>query len=199
MTKDEVSKLKEIISTVQDAYFLINKATIDRDADIEFIFGTSTKPTWAPEDHVHVGASGMIVDIKPASDGIRFRGEHWVNCFGHKIYALLKNTHREGNNFISNYYKVKNKNGKKEWVIEPTWVNNYSDPYLVNNVTEAVVRYLLDNFDIVKVKSKTNGLRALRARREFGFDLEHPYYKLKKSHEEEKACVDTECPEFDED
>ena len=69
----------------------------------------------------------------------------------------------------------------------------------MNNVTEAVVRYLLDNFDIVKVASRTNGLRALRARREFGFDLEHPYYKLKKSPEEGKACVDTECPEFDKD
>lgn len=199
MTKVEVSKLKEIISTVQDAYFLINKATIDRDADIEFIFGTSIKPTWAPEDHVHAGASGMIIDIRPSSDGIRFSGEHWVNCFGHRIYALLKNTHREGDRFISNYYKVKNKDGKKEWKIEPTWVNNYSDPYLVNNVTEAVVRYLLDNFDIANVKSKINELRALRARREFGFDLEHSYYKLKKETEEKKTCVEGECSEFDED
>lgn len=198
MTKEEVKKLKLIISTVQDAYFLINKATIDKEADIEFIFGTSTKPNWAPEDHVHVGASGMIIDIRPSSDGIRFRGEHWVNCFGHRIYALLKNTHRVCDTFVSRYYKRKNKEGKKEWAIEPIWVNSYSEPYLVDNVVDVVVRYLLDNFDIVKIKTKTNELKRLRAEREFGFDLKNPYYKIKKD-ENGKTCGCRENPEFDED
>lgn len=199
MTKKEVKRLKDIISTVQHAYFLINKATADKEADINFIFGSAVSPTWAPEDHVHVGMSGMIVDIRPSFDGIRFRNENWKNCFGHNIYGALRNTHREGDHILSNYYKTKNVNGKREWAIKPIWVNSYSDTSIVNNVVNSVVRYLLDNFNLEEIKSRMKELEKLRSRREFGLDISYSYYKTVKISKDVKCCEATREPEFDED
>ena len=63
MTKQKISKLKEIFKIIEEAYLIIDSATTDREKDIEFIFGTNTKPNWAAEDHVHLN-NGQIIDIR---------------------------------------------------------------------------------------------------------------------------------------
>ena len=76
MIKERINKLIEIQKCINNATDIIYRASLDVDKDHEFIFGTSVKPTWAPEDHVHL-SSGEIVDIKLKEDRILFRTDKW--------------------------------------------------------------------------------------------------------------------------
>lgn len=177
MTKQKISKLKEIFKIIEEAYLIIDSATTDREKDIEFIFGTSVKPTWAPEDHVHL-SSGEIIDIKLKEDRILFRTDKWVNVFGEKIWGVIQVRHSDGSDAIV----VTKKGLFKDYY--PTIIYSNSQFYefrkdYLKAVERQVLDYLIDHFDVVGVKSKTRALSYMKGGYEFGLSLDNKenYYK----------------------
>lgn len=172
MTKEQINRLIKIQKCISDAIDIINRASLDVDKDHEFIFGTSAKPTWAPEDHVHL-SSGEIVNIKLKEDRILFRTDKWVNAFGEKIWGAIHD---------SDAIVVTKKGLFKDYYPTITYPNSqfyeFRKDYL-KAVEGQVLDYLIDHFDVVGIKSKTRALSHMKGGYEFGLSLDNRenYYK----------------------
>lgn len=177
MTKERINRLIKIQKCISDAIDIINRASLDVDKDYGFIFGTSAKPTWAPEDHVHL-SSGEIVDIKLKEDRILFRTDKWVNAFGEKIWGAIRVRHIDDSDAIV----VTKKGLFKDYYPTITYPNSqfyeFRKDYL-KAVERQVLDYLIDHFDVVGIKSKTRALSHMKGGYEFGLSLDNKdnYYK----------------------
>lgn len=195
MTRKEAKRLKEIYKCIKNAYLEIDKATDDREADIEFVFGTSAYPTWAPEDHIHYGASGEIIDIQLNDNGdIYFTSDRWMNIFGKQIYGV----------FISEPTKVEEKtikpvylgwaHKKLQWCAAIGWLNSayHSEIDRPSEIAEAVLHYIIDNFCTEYVDEKVFLLAQERSKKEFGLSLkaEENYYISKNPEKQGKISED---------
>ena len=185
MTFREARKLKRIFKCIQDAYSEIDKATDNREEDVKFVFGTSAKPTWAKEDHIHL-MSGVIVNLSLTADGdIMFAPENWRNVFGEQIIGVIGPHNEKGKNSISFYLP------KFEWRVTIGFANSY----YANNATSKqlhineILHWVIDNFNIKIVEEHTAQLRCVRTKREFGLALKESYYLTKK----EKSQYDYEA------
>lgn len=179
MTKQKISKLKEIFKTIEEAYSIIDSATTDREKDIEFIFGTNTKPNWAAEDHVHLN-NGQIIDIKLREDKIVFRNENWINAFGEKICGFIKIKSFTGENTITETKKGLKKEYYPSISYGESYFSDFSRKYL-NSVEDGVLNYLINNFNIEEIKSRTKTLGVNKSKCEFGLSLKKDnYYQTTK-------------------
>ena len=177
MKKERINKLIEIQKCINNATDIIYRASTDVDKEHEFIFGTPAKPTWAPEDHVHLD-DGEIVDIKLMEDRIFFRTDKWVNAFGKKIWGVIRVRHSDGSDAII----VTRKGLFKDYYPTIIYLNSLFSEFRKNylsNVEKQVLDYLIDFFDVDYIKSKTCALSTLKYGCEFGLSLndKENYYK----------------------
>lgn len=177
MIKERINKLIEIQKCINNATDIIYRASLDVDKDYEFIFGTSVKLTWAPEDHVHL-SSGEIVDIKLKEDRILFRTDKWVNAFGEKIWGVIRVRHSDGSDAIIVTKKGLFKDYYPTIVYPNSQFSEFHKDYL-DAVERQVLDYLIDYFDVASIKSKTRTLGNLKCGYEFGLSLndKENYYK----------------------
>ena len=177
MTKERINKLIEIQKCINDATDVIYRASLDVDKDHEFIFGTSVKPTWAPEDHVHLFA-GEIIDIKLKEDRILFRNDKWVNAFGEKIWGVIRVKHSDGSDGITITKKGLFKDYYPTIIYPNSQFSEFHKDYL-EAVERQVLDYLIDNFDVASIKSKTRTLGNLKGGYEYGLSLndKENYYR----------------------
>lgn len=179
MTKQKISKLKEIFKIIEEAYLIIDSATTDREKDIEFIFGTNIKPNWAVEDHVHLN-NGQIIDIKIQEDKIVFRNENWVNTFGEKICGVIRIKSFTGENTITETKKGLKKDYYPSIYYRESYFSDFCKEYL-NMVEKGVLNYLINNFNIEKIKSKTKAFGISKGKCEFGLSIQNDnYYQTAK-------------------
>lgn len=187
-------KLKKIFKCIADAYLEIDKATDDREADIEFVFGTPANPTWAEEDHIHL-KSGEVVNLELLESGaFTFSPEHWRNTFGEQIYGI----------YVPKYWDEKKRNlrnsikfewfeGKFQWTCQVGFGNSYYVDEMgryPHEVAREVLYWMIEHFNVGNVRQKTFALKIRRRHREFGLDLEKSYYQtkpLKEPSDDEKA------------
>ena len=187
-------KLKKIFKCIADAYLEIDKATDDREADIEFVFGTPANPTWAEEDHVHL-KSGEVVNIELLESGaFAFLPEHWRNVFGEQIYGVFSPKYwEEKRNKLRNSIQFGWFEGKFQW----TCKGGFGNSYYVNDmgrypykVATEVLHWMIEHFNVGNVRQKTLSLKIERRHREFGLDLKESYYQtksLKEPSDDDKA------------
>lgn len=177
MIKERINKLIEIQKCINNATDIIYRASLDVDKDHEFIFGTSVKPTWAPEDHVHL-SSGEIVDIKLKEDRILFRTDKWVNTFGEKIWGVIRIKHSDGSDAIVVTKKGLFKDYYPTVIYPNSQFSEFHKDYL-DAIERQVLDYLIDNFDVAGIKSKTRALGNLKGGYEFGLSLndKENYYR----------------------
>lgn len=179
MTKQKISKLKEIFKIIEEAYLIIDSATTDREKDIEFIFGTNTKPNWAAEDHVHLN-NGQIIDIRIQEDRIVFRNENWVNAFGEKICGIIRIKSFTGENIILETKKGLKKDYYPSIHYRGSHFSDFSRKYL-SSVEDGVLNYIINNFNIEEIKSRTKTLGVNKGKCEFGLSIRNDnYYQITK-------------------
>jgi hypothetical protein len=184
-------KLKKIFKCIADAYLEIDKATDDREADIEFVFGTPTNPIWAEEDHIHL-RSGEVVNLKLLESGaFTFAPEHWRNIFGKQIYGVYSPKYWDKK--LRNPIKFGWFEGKFQWICKVGFSNSYyiddARPY-PHEVAKEVLYWMIEHFNVENVRQRIFMLNIKRLRREFGLDLKESYYQtkpLKKPRKGDKA------------
>jgi hypothetical protein len=185
MTRKEAKKLKKIFKCIQNAYAEIDKATDDREADIEFVFGTSEKPNWAPESRIHIRESENVLELRLEDDGsIKFFQQDWVNVFGKKIYVILPSTRTNSKGkFVSSvrYGWVRN---KFQYYITPLYYGSYYIKYTDSKnriaITEQVLHYIINNFNIEKINEKVDELINSRVTKEFNLSSSKENYWISK-------------------
>ena len=192
MNWTEKEKLKAIFNCIAEAYKEIDRATDDRKADIEKVFGTATNPEWAPEDHIHL-SSGQIVDIELLEcGGFIFSPERWRNTFGEQISGIFSPKHYDDKNKLRNSIHFCFFEGKFQWTCEVGFCNAYysnKTDYPIK-VSEEVIHWMIDNFNVEKIRENTFALRNARTKREFGLAYKSSYFEtkpLKEPKEGDKA------------
>ncbi len=188
-------KLKKIFKCIADAYLEIDKATDDREADIEFVFGTPTNPTWAEEDHIHL-KSGEVVNLKLLESGaFTFAPEHWRNIFGKQIYGVysLKYWDKKKRNKLRNPIKFGWFKGKFQWTCKVGFGNSYyidDAGHYPHEVAKEVLYWMIEHFNVENVRQRIFMLNVKRRLREFGIALKESYYQtkpLKEPSDDDKA------------
>ena len=188
-------KLKKIFKCIADAYLEIDKATDDREADIEFVFGTPTNPTWADEDHIHL-KSGLVANIELLESGaFTFAPEHWRNTFGEQIYGVYSPRYwdEKKRNKLRNSIKFEWFEGKFQWTCKVGFGNSYyinDAGRYPHEVAREVLYWMIEHFNVGKIRQQTFVLKLKRTHREFGLDLKDSYYQtkeLKEPSEDDKA------------
>lgn len=178
MTKQKINKLKEIFKVIEEAYFVIDSATTDRKKDVEFIFGTNAKPNWATEDHVHLD-NGLIIDIRIYKDRIIFENKNWVNAFGEKICGVIRIKSPIGEDRILKTKKGFKKNYYPFISYRESYFNDFCKEFL-SSVEKGVLNYLINNFNIEEIKSKTKILGIYKGKCEFGLSIQNNYCQTTK-------------------
>lgn len=188
-------KLKKIFKCIADAYLEIDKATDDREADIRKVFGTPTNPTWAEEDHIHL-KSGMIANIKLLESGaFTFAPEYWRNTFGEQIYGVYSPRYwdEKKRNKLRNSIKFEWFEGKFQWTCKVGFGNSYYINDAVrypHEVAREVLYWMIEHFNVEKIRENTFALCNARTKREFGLAYKSSYFEtkpLKEPSEDDKA------------
>lgn len=185
-------KLKKIFKCIADAYLEIDKATDDREADIRKVFGTATNPEWAPEDHIHLN-SGQIVDIELLEcGGFVYSPERWRNTFGEQISGVFSPKYYDKKGKLRNSIHFCFFKGKFQWTCQVGFCNSYysSETSYPASIGEEVVHWMIDNFNVEKIRENTFALRNARTKREFGLAYKSSYFEtkpLKEPKEGDKA------------
>ena len=192
MNWTEKEKLKAIFNCIAEAYAEIDKASDDREADIRKVFGTATNPEWAPEDHIHL-KSGAVANIELLEcGGFVYSPEHWRNTFGEQISGVFSPKYYDKKNKLRNSIHFCFFEGKFQWTCQAGFCNTYysSETDYPVKVGEEVLHWMINNFNVEKIRENTFNLRNARTKREFGLAFTSSYFNtkpLKEPKEGDKA------------
>lgn len=177
MTRKEKNKFVRILKLLETAAPLLNEHYTD-------IFGTPEKPTWAPEDHVHLD-EGTIIDIRFMRHGIFYGADNWVNKDGERVWCCFRFSAKPEFKWVKRHHKF-------EWTIPNACVNfdaRKATETAIHNylarISDKVLHYFVDNFNELNVECNICSVYNTDARRTFGLALGSSYFE-KKEHLKEK-------------
>lgn len=177
MNKVEARKLQAIYDTVDLAFYVINRASNDLKKDIDKIFGTKEGLSWITNDtfvfkddtftYKNDDIKEYTIHLRAEDSKLIASCEEWCNVFGEPIEmeltSYIPNPYDHGS--IKSIYR-----SKGEYHTHLHWNNSYFISYLPvkNKMEQAIIHYIIDNFNVERVRSRIGNLTREKTAKEFG-------------------------------
>lgn len=178
MTRKEAKKFKEIAELVNKVWE-VEKANHDEDIKSK-VYGV--KPDWDKTGEGHVHVSSDIINICFKQGGIVFYSDNWKNSRGEQIAGVIGNMSERPLKVWLGWMKRQKKFCWKTFV-GYSGCHNYHDAVVdayLYKVQDAVLHYVIENFDYGKVALALGSVKSEIARKEFGLNVTGDSYFNKK-------------------
>lgn len=178
MTRKEAKKFKKIAELVKKVWD-VEQANYDEDIKSK-VYGV--KPDWDKTGEGHIHVSSDIINICFKQGGIVFYSDNWKNSRGEQIAGVIGYMPERQ---LKVWFSWQKRYKKFCWntFVGYSGCHGYHDAVVdayLHKVQDAVLHYIIDNFDYGKVALSLCGVMSEIRRKEFGLNVTGDSYFNKK-------------------
>ena len=179
MTRKEAKKFKEIAELVNKVW-KVEEANLDEDIKSK-VYGV--RPDWDKTGEGHVHVSSDIINICFKQGGIVFYSDNWKNSRGEQIFGMMGYLPERQ---LEVWFGLGKRYKKLCWqtTVAYSSCHGYHDVVVdahLYKVQDAVLHYIIENFDYGKVALSLGSVMSEICRKEFGLNVTgNSYFNKKK-------------------